>query len=39
MLVKCGFPNVFSGAGNLEVIAFAFKEKPDEFARKLIGIP
>ena len=38
MLVRCGFPHVFSGAANIEVIAFAFKEKPDEFARKLLGI-
>jgi hypothetical protein len=39
MLVRCGFAHVFSGAANIEVIAFAFKEKPDEFARKLLGIP
>ena len=39
MLVKHGFPHVFSGTGNLEVVAFAFKLKPDEFASKLIGLP
>jgi hypothetical protein len=38
MLVRCGFPHVFSGGGNVEVVAFAFKFKPDEFARKLVGI-
>jgi len=39
MLVRCGFPHVYSGAANLEVVAFAFKFKPDEVSRKLIGIP
>ncbi len=39
MLERCGFPYVYSGVANLEVVAFAFKSKPDEFARKLIGIP
>ena len=39
MLVRNGFPHVFSGTGNAEVVAFAFKNKPDEFARKLIGLP
>ena len=39
MLRRCGFPFVYSGGANMEVVAFAFKLKPDEFARKLIGIP
>ena len=39
MLMRCGFPEVFSGTGKLEVIALAFKGKPDEFARTLLGIP
>lgn len=34
-----GFPWVFSGIHNLEVIAYAFKEKPGEYARKLLGLP
>jgi SAM-dependent methyltransferase len=39
MLMRCGFRHVYSGAGNSEVVAFAFKLQPDEFSRKLIGIP
>lgn len=38
MLIRCGFPHVYSGAANLEVRAFAFKEEPDGLARKLLGI-
>jgi len=39
MLESCGFPIVFSMTGNLEVGALAFKQKPDEFARNLFGLP
>jgi hypothetical protein len=30
---------VFSMTGNLEVMALAFKQKPDEYARSLFGLP
>ncbi len=39
MLESCGFPVVFSMTGNLEVAALAFKQKPDEYARGLFGLP
>jgi SAM-dependent methyltransferase len=39
MLVRCGFPHVYSGGAELEVIAFAFKAPPDEFARTLLRLP
>jgi len=39
MLGSCGFPFVFSTAENLEVVALAFKQKPDEYARSLFGLP
>jgi hypothetical protein len=39
MLESCGFPMVFSMTGNLEVMALAFKQKPDEYARSLFGLP
>lgn len=39
MLESCGFPIVFSMTGNLEVNALAFKQKPDEYARQLFGLP
>lgn len=39
MLEACGFPFVFSMAGNLEVTALAFRQKPDEHARQLFGLP
>ena len=38
MLNKCGFPHVYSNTGNLEVMAYAFKNKPSEFAIKLLSI-
>jgi hypothetical protein len=39
MLESCGFPIVFSMTGNLEVMALAFTQKPDEYARSLFGLP
>jgi hypothetical protein len=39
MLERCGFPVVYSMTGNLEVNALAFKQKPDEYARNLFGLP
>jgi hypothetical protein len=39
MLARCGFRHVYSGVAKYEVIAFAFKANPDEFARKLLGLP
>jgi SAM-dependent methyltransferase len=39
MLESCGFPIVFSMTGELEVNALAFKQKPDEYARQLFGLP
>jgi hypothetical protein len=35
MLESCGFPFVFSMTGNLEVVAFAFKQQPDEYVLSL----
>jgi hypothetical protein len=39
MLGSCGFPFVYSMTGNLEVMAIAFKQKPDDYARSLFGLP
>jgi hypothetical protein len=39
MLEGCGFPFVFSMSRNLEVLALAFKQKPDEYVRSLFGLP
>jgi hypothetical protein len=39
MLGGCGFPFVYSMTGDLEVVALAFKQKPDEYARSLFGLP
>jgi hypothetical protein len=39
MLVRCGFPHVYSGGAELEILAFAFKAQPGEFARKLLHLP
>lgn len=39
MLGRCGFPFVYSMTGNLEVMAIAFKQKPNEFARAMFGLP
>ena len=38
MLVGCAFPRVVRGPGNVEVIAFVFKENPGECMRKLLDI-
>jgi SAM-dependent methyltransferase len=38
-LKTAGFPWVFSGADNLEVIAVAFINKPSEYAEKLFNLP
>ena len=39
ILGGCGFPFVYSMTGNLEVMAIAFKQKPNEFARAMFGLP
>jgi hypothetical protein len=39
MLQSCGFPFVYLGTGNLEVMALAFKERPGEDARKEFNLP
>ncbi len=39
VLQACGFPFVFTMTGNLEVMALAFKEKPDAYASQLFGLP
>lgn len=39
MLVRCGFPIVYNGTGNLEVAAFAFKQPPTEEIGRLLGLP
>jgi hypothetical protein len=38
-LGRCGFPYVFVGSGTLEVIAMAFKNRPTEFATRLLDLP
>jgi SAM-dependent methyltransferase len=38
ILNGCGFPYVYSNPGNLEVLAYAFKNKPSEFAIKLLDL-
>lgn len=38
-LKTAGFPWIFSGADNLEVIAVAFINKPSEYAEKLFNLP
>ena len=39
MLVRCGFPIVYNGAGNFEVAAFAFTRPPTEEIRLLLNLP
>jgi hypothetical protein len=39
MLNACGFPYVFCGVGNLEVLAYAFPDLPSDWARDLLRIP
>ena len=38
-LVRNGFPHVFLGAGKLEVVAYAFTQKPGPGARALLNLP
>lgn len=38
VLVAAGFPHVFVGAGNLEVMALAFLNPPNDYARELLGL-
>ena len=38
ILNRCGFPYVYSNVGNLEVLAYAFKNKPSEFAIRLLDL-
>jgi len=39
MLKTAGFSWIFSASGNLEVMAFAFLNKPTAYAEKLLGLP
>lgn len=39
MLNGCGFSHVCASSGDLEVLAYAFKNKPGEFATKLMNLP
>ena len=39
ILTKCGFTHIFMKPGNLEILAVAFKGKPNEFAAKLLKLP
>ena len=38
-LRKAGFAKLYSGTGNFEVVALAFKSSPDQFARTLFNLP
>lgn len=37
-LKDAGFNHVFGGTGSFEIVAFAFRETPGEFAKKLLGL-
>src|SRR5258708_2826107 len=39
MLVRCGFPQIFLKRGRFELIAYAFRAVPSEFARGLLQLP
>jgi SAM-dependent methyltransferase len=39
ILRRAGFPWVFFAVGNLEVLALAFRNKPSEYANKLLNLP
>ena len=39
ILNMAGFPWVFTGIGNLEISALAFKNKPSDYAMKLLQLP
>ena len=39
VLGSCGFSHLFTGCGNLEIVAYAFKGPPSEFATALLGLP
>ena len=39
MLDTCGFTHVAIGTGMLEVVAFAFKQKPNDYISQLFKIP
>jgi hypothetical protein len=39
LLNSCGFPWVFSGCGNLEIVAIAFPQPPTEWATALFNLP
>jgi hypothetical protein len=39
LLNRCGFSFVFSGSGNLEIVAYGFKNPPDETASRLLNLP
>lgn len=39
ILKAAGFTWIFIGAGNLEITAFAFLEKPTEYAKNLLKLP
>jgi SAM-dependent methyltransferase len=38
ILKNSGFSRIFAGTGNLEIVAIAFKNEPDEAARKLLKL-
>ncbi len=39
ILQRAGFAWIFAGEANLEVVAFAFKVEPNEYAAKLLNLP
>jgi hypothetical protein len=39
ILARAGFSFVYTGLGDLEIVALAFKERPTEHAMKLFGLP
>jgi SAM-dependent methyltransferase len=38
-LQRSGFPKIYSGVGNLEIMALAFKGEPDPATRAFYGLP
>lgn len=39
LLARCGFNYFYSRTGNFEVMAYAFKNKPNEYATQLLNLP
>ena len=38
ILNECGFPIIYVNLGNIEIEAFAFKEKPSDYIKNLFNL-